>query len=48
MVGVDNVCERSAVLGAMTENEPGKLILPKHAQNGMTAALAVEKIRLHF
>lgn len=48
MVGVDNVCERSAVLGAMTENEPGKLILPKIAQNGMTAALAAEKVRLCF
>jgi cobalt-precorrin 5A hydrolase len=36
-VGVDNVCERAAVLGA----GPGaKLIVPKSAGNGMTAAVA--------
>lgn len=40
-IGVDNVCERSAVLGAMNRELPGKLIVEKKAYNGMTAALAL-------
>lgn len=40
-IGIDNVCERSAVLGAMDRDLPGKLIVEKKAYNGMTAALAL-------
>jgi len=40
-IGVDNVCERSAVLGAMNRELPGKLIVEKKTYNGMTAALAL-------
>ncbi len=36
-VGVDNVCERAAVLGA---GPGGQLIVPKRAANGMTVAIA--------
>ncbi len=48
IVGVDNVSERSAVLGAMTENLPGKLILHRFVHNGMTAAAAIASETLHF
>ena len=41
--GVDNVCERSAVLAS-----GGKLIAPKNAEYGMTAAAAVEDKKLKF
>ena len=41
--GVDNVCERSAVL-----QSGGKLILGKTAQNGMTIAIAASKWRCEF
>lgn len=45
VTGVDNVCERAAVLGA----GGGELLLPKQAGGGVTAALAVEKeITLSF
>ena len=45
VTGVDNVCERAAVLGA----GGGELLLPKQAGSGVTAALAVEKeITLSF
>lgn len=40
-IGVDNVCERAAVLGAMDRELPGRLIVEKKAYNGMTAALAL-------
>lgn len=43
--GVDNVCERSAVLGAGTG---GKLILRKQVVNGVTVALAVEPYTVRF
>ena len=36
MTGVDNVCERAAVLAA-----GGTIILPKQAGNGVTFALAL-------
>ncbi len=36
ITGVDNVCERAAVLGSR-----GELIVKKHAQNGVTIAMAV-------
>ena len=42
-VGVDNVCERSAVLAS-----GGHLIAPKKAECGMTAAAAVEDRKLIF
>lgn len=43
--GVDNVCERAAVLAA---GPGGKLIRRKHAENGVTAALAVRDWRVCF
>ena len=42
VTGVDNVCERSALLGAE------KLIMKKTALNGVTAALAAEKCEVRF
>lgn len=44
ITGVDNVCERSAVLGA----DGGTLLLKKAAGNGVTMALAVKPITLDF
>lgn len=43
-VGVENVCERSAVLGA----GGGSLIQKKQAADGVTAALAIEDWRIRF
>lgn len=43
-VGADNVCERSAVLGSGN----GRLVLRKTAENGMTAAVAMENRRICF
>lgn len=44
-VGVDNVCERAA----MKMCEPGgKLIYEKHAEDGMTIAIAGREWRVHF
>lgn len=40
-VGVDNICERAAVLGAMNRELPGKLIAEKRSYGGMSAALAL-------
>ena len=47
-IGVDNVCERAAVLGAMDRELPGKLIVEKKAYNGMTAALALVPRLYHW
>lgn len=56
-VGVDNVCERSAVLGAMEmekewdrSEQPGQieLIVKKTASDGMTVAMAVRKWRAYL
>lgn len=44
-VGVDNVCARAAVLGA---SDGARLAVPKTAENGMTAALAIGKVELSF
>lgn len=44
VTGVDNVCERSAVLGA----EGGALIQKKAGDNGVTTALALKDWRIHF
>lgn len=42
VTGVDNVCERAALLGA------DHLILKKTAENGVTLAIAVEKVEISF
>ena len=42
-VGVDNVCERSAVRGS-----GGKLLLPKQAGDGVTVALAAAPYQVDF
>ena len=44
VTGVDNVCERSAVLGA----DNGTLIRKKSGGDGVTAALALRKWEVHF
>ena len=44
VTGVDNVCERSAVLGSRM----GELIVRKQAQDGVTAACAVRVWRVKF
>lgn len=44
VTGVDNVCERSAVL--VSRN--GRLLVPKTPKNGVTAALAMKVWRVHF
>lgn len=43
--GVDNVCERAALLAA---GAGGRLISRKYAENGVTAALAVREWRVRF
>ena len=43
-VGVDNVCERSAVLGSNL----GKLVIPKTALNGVTVAVCEMEYKLQF
>jgi cobalamin biosynthesis protein CbiG len=42
VTGVDNVCERAAVCAG------GTLITKKHAENGVTVALARRPVHLHF
>ena len=44
ITGVNNVCERSAVLGA----EQGSLIKNKTGRNGVTTALALRNWEVHF
>ena len=44
ITGVDNVCERSAVLGS----NMGQLIQHKTEKNGITIALAIEQGRVYF
>ena len=41
--GVDNVCERSAILGSSKHGEKSNLILRKYAEDCVTAALARRK-----
>ncbi len=43
-VGVDNVCERSAIQGS----DGGKLLFPKFAHNGVTVAAALTPVALDF
>jgi len=45
VTGVDNVCERSALLGS---GEGGRIISGKNAGNGVTMALAMSKYELSF
>ena len=47
ITGVDNVCERSAVLGADSDCE-GSLIFRKHEYDGVTVALAVRTFAPDF
>lgn len=44
VTGVDNVCERSAVLAS----GGGQLLIKKTAQSGVTAAVAMMNRRIHF
>lgn len=44
-VGVDNVCERSAIAAC---KEDGELVLPKYAENGITVSIAKKKWRAAF
>lgn len=44
VTGVSNVCERAAVLGSQN----GKLIMRKHAKDGVTVAAAVLHYKLEF
>ncbi len=44
VTGVDNVCERSAVLAS----EKGRLIMKKQSAGGVTAACAIRDWRIHF
>ena len=47
-MGVDNVCERSAILGSSKHGEKSNLILRKYAEDGVTAALARRKWSVQF
>ena len=47
VTGVDNVCERAALLGSSREGK-GRLILRKFAQDGVTVALAMKKWSVNF
>ena len=47
VTGVDNVCERAALLGSSKEGK-GRLILRKFAQDGVTVALAMKKWSVNF
>jgi hypothetical protein len=47
-IRVDNVAERSAVHGAMNGNLPGRLVIGRKIQGGVTAALAVEEMVIAF
>ncbi len=47
ITGIDNVCERAAVLGSRTE-EAGELLCGKYVKDGVTAALAQKKWSVEF
>ena len=47
ITGVDNVCERAAVLGSSRDGN-GRLIQRKYAQDGVTVALAMKKWSVNF
>ena len=44
-IGVDNVCERAALLACQNG---GSLVYKKHAENGMTIAIAKREWRIGF
>ncbi|MGI6094632.1 MAG: cobalt-precorrin 5A hydrolase [Lachnospiraceae bacterium] len=44
VAGVDNVCERSAVLGS----DGGRILRKKYAEDGVTVALAIKKWSVEF
>ena len=44
ITGVDNVCERSAVLASGN----GRLLQRKTGENGVTTAVAAREWRIHF
>ena len=44
-VGVDNVCERAALLACQ---DGGSLVYKKHAEDGMTIAVAKREWRVVF
>lgn len=48
ITGVDNVCERAALLASSSCAGEGRLILKKHTQDGVTAALAVKEWSVRF
>ena len=43
-VGVDNVCERSAMAGSQN----GKILISKMAKNGVTAAFVLDEVKISF
>ena len=47
ITGVDNVCERAALLGSSREGN-GRLIQRKYARDGVTVALAMKKWSVNF
>ncbi len=47
ITGVDNVCERAALLGSSREGK-GRLIQRKYARDGVTVALAMKKWSVNF
>ncbi|MEE0714747.1 MAG: cobalamin biosynthesis protein, partial [Blautia sp.] len=47
VTGVDNVCERAALLGSSKEGK-GRLIQRKYAKDGVTVALAMKKWSVNF
>lgn len=48
ITGVDNVCERSALLAGQKLESNCELIVKKYAKDGVTAALAIEKRSVYF
>ncbi|MCI6422686.1 MAG: cobalt-precorrin 5A hydrolase [Firmicutes bacterium] len=48
VTGVDNVCERSAILGSSQHGTKSNLILRKYAEEGVTVALARRKWSVNF
>lgn len=47
VTGVDNVCQRAAVLGATIGDIPGKTIVKKTSRDGVTVSIAVKEASLN-
>ena len=45
ITGVDNVCERAAILAA---GEDGRLLMPKQCMNRVTIAVAEKKVKIRI